>query len=142
MSWCYLFKHFIILQFDFGPIVWLFFGSLVVLRGLNNKINNIHEGALRVIYQDKKFSFETLLKRDKFVSIHMKNHIYLAIEVVQVKNAILQKSLKKFLFFKKMKLTIYGVVIIEDGAIYKQRNMETKVFQIWGLKNGICCQGK
>ena len=33
--------------------------------GLNNKVNNVRERALRIVYQDKKFSFETLLKRDK-----------------------------------------------------------------------------
>ena len=41
-------------------------------RDLNNKINNIHERALRIVYQDKKSSFETLLKRDKSTSIHVK----------------------------------------------------------------------
>ena len=40
----------------------------------------------------QKISFKTLLKRDKFVSIHIKNHTYLTTEVVQEKMAILQKS--------------------------------------------------
>ena len=68
-----LFKSFIILQFNYCPIVWMCHG-----RGLNNKINNIHERALRIVYQDKKSSFETLLKRDKSTSIHVKNPQYLA----------------------------------------------------------------
>ena len=33
----------------------------------------MHEKALRIVYQGTKFSFKTLLKRDRFVSIHMKN---------------------------------------------------------------------
>ena len=74
---------------------------MVVLRGLNNKINNIHEGAFRVVYQDKKFSLETLLKRDKFVSIHMKNHIYLAVEVVQVKKSHSPEILKEIFVFQE-----------------------------------------
>ena len=49
-------------------------------RGLNNKINNVQEKAVRIVYQDKKSSFETLLKRDKSTSIHMKNLKYLAKE--------------------------------------------------------------
>ena len=74
---------------------------MVVLRVLNNKINNIHEGAFRVVYQDKKFSFETLLKRDKFVSIHMKSHIYLAVEVVQVKKCHSPEILKEIFVFQE-----------------------------------------
>ena len=31
----------------------------------NNRINNLHERALRIIHQDKKSGFETLLKNDK-----------------------------------------------------------------------------
>ena len=42
-------------------------------RGLNNRINNLHEYALRIVYQDKKSDFETLLKNDTSVTIHVKN---------------------------------------------------------------------
>ena len=87
-------------------------------------------------------SFGTSLKGDRFVSTNMKNHIYLTAEVLQVKNDIFQEAGKKFLFFKKMKITIYGVVIIVHEGIYEQRNIEIKVFQIWELKYGICCRGK
>ena len=47
-----LFKSFIISQFNYCPIVWMCHG-----RGLNNKINNLHERALRTVYQDKKIQF-------------------------------------------------------------------------------------
>ena len=90
-----LFKSFIILQFSYCPI-WMCFG-----RGLNNKINNIHERALRLVYQEKKFSFETLLKRDKSVSIHMKNHTYLVAEVVQVKNGHSPEITRESLVFQE-----------------------------------------
>ena len=55
-------------------------------RGLNNKINKIHERALSIVYQDKKSSFVTLVKGDKSTSIHMKNLQYLATELFKVKN--------------------------------------------------------
>ena len=67
-------------------------------RGLNHKINNMHK--------EKKSSFETLLKRDKSTSIHMKNLQYVAKEWFKVKNGLSPESWKKSLFFKKMKLTI------------------------------------
>ena len=55
-----LFKFSIFSQFNYCPTVWMCQG-----KGLNNKINNIYETALRIVYQDKKSSFETLSKRDK-----------------------------------------------------------------------------
>ena len=78
-----LLKFFIISQFNYCPIVWVCYG-----RGLNNKINNIYETALRIVYQDKKSSFETLLKRGKSTSIYMKNLQYLAAELFKVKNGL------------------------------------------------------
>ena len=48
-------------------------------RGLNNKINQIHEGALRIVYDDYSSTFEDLLNRDKSVTIHKRNLQQLAI---------------------------------------------------------------
>ena len=42
-----LFKIFIMSQFNYCPLVWICHS-----RGLNNKINNIHKRALRIVYQD------------------------------------------------------------------------------------------
>ena len=55
-----LFKSFIIPRFNYCPIFWMCHE-----RGLTNKINNIDETVLRIVYQDQKSSFETLLKPDK-----------------------------------------------------------------------------
>ena len=43
-----LFKSFINSKFHYYPIVWIWNG-----RDFNNKIDNIHGKALRVVYQDK-----------------------------------------------------------------------------------------
>ena len=64
-------------------------------RGLNNKINNIHERALRIVYQDKKYIFETSLKRDKSTSILMKNLKYLATELFKVKDGLSPEIIKE-----------------------------------------------
>ncbi len=42
-------------------------------RNLNNKINKIHERALRIAYKDYESNFETLLEKDRTVTIHTKN---------------------------------------------------------------------
>ena len=84
-----LFICFIISKFKYCPIAWMCHG-----RGLMNRINNIHERALKIVYQDKKSSFEILLKRDKFTSIHMKNLQYLATELFKVKNGLSPEIIK------------------------------------------------
>ena len=70
-------------------------------RGLNNKINNILERALRIVYFDKISSFKTLLKRDKSTSIHMKNLKYLAAELFKVKNGLCPEIMKKIFVFQE-----------------------------------------
>ena len=36
-------------------------------RGLNSKINDMHESTLWIVCQDENLSFENLWKHDKFV---------------------------------------------------------------------------
>ena len=91
-----LFKPFIISQFNYCSIVWMCDG-----RGLNNKINNIYERALRIVYQEKKSSIKTSLKRDKSTSIHMKNLQYLANELFKVKNDPSPEIMKDIFVFQE-----------------------------------------
>ena len=62
-----LIKSFITSQFNNCPIVWMCHS-----RSLNNKVNHIHERALRVIYQDFQSSFSALLVRNNSFTIHQK----------------------------------------------------------------------
>ena len=50
-------------------------------RILNNKINHIHERALRTAYSDYNSSFYELLDKDETFTIHQKNVQNLAIEI-------------------------------------------------------------
>ena len=70
-------------------------------RGLNNRINILHERALRIVYQDKKSDFETLLKNDKSVIIHVRNLHYLVTEVYKVKNNISPEIMKEIFHFQE-----------------------------------------
>ena len=51
-----LMKSFIDSQFAYSPMVWMFHD-----RRLNNKINRVHERALRIVYKDDVSTFEELL---------------------------------------------------------------------------------
>ena len=82
-------KAFITSQFNYCPLIWMCHN-----RTLNNKINRIHEKALRITYDDTSSSFEELLNRDKSVTIHTKNIHYLATEIYKVKNELSPKIMK------------------------------------------------
>ena len=74
---------FIISQFNYFPLIWM-----IHKRGLNHKINHIHEWALCIIYDDYSSSFEDLLNEDKSATIHQRNLQKLAIEIFKVKIGI------------------------------------------------------
>ena len=109
-------------------------------RRLNNKINNLHERALRIVYQDKKSSFETLLKRNKSVSIHIKNLQYLATEIFKVKNELCPESMKEIFIFHEPPYNL------RSGNHLTRRNIRTTHYgietisnlgaKIWGVTRG------
>ena len=61
-----LVKAFITSQFSYCPLIWMFHS-----RSLNNKINRIHERALRLVYQNN-LNFSELLDQDNSVTVHQK----------------------------------------------------------------------
>ena len=58
-------KSFVTSQFSYCPLIWMFHS-----RRLNNKINSIHERALRITYQYHTSTFQELPNKDNSVSIH------------------------------------------------------------------------
>ena len=50
-------------------------------RGLNNKINYIHEKALKITYNDKLSLYDELLTKDSSVTIHHRNIRALALQI-------------------------------------------------------------
>ena len=70
---------FILAQFGYCCLVWMFHS-----RSLNNRINKIHCRALRIVYQDRKSSFEELLKKDNSFTIHERNVQKLSLELYKV----------------------------------------------------------
>ena len=78
-----LMRAFISSQFNYCPLIWMFHN-----RTLNNKINKLHERALRLVYQNENATFQELLEMDGSVTIHHKNLQRLAIEMFKVKNKL------------------------------------------------------
>ena len=83
---------FISSQFGYCPLVWMFHS-----RRLNNRINKIHERALRLVYQDDHLTYEQLLHMDGSYTIHERNIQTLAIELYKIINGISPAIMKKLL---------------------------------------------
>ena len=82
-------KAFIESQFGFCPLIWMFHS-----RTLNNRINKLHERALRLVYKDSKLSFQGLLELDNSFTIHHRNLQKLATEMFKVKNNLSPSFMK------------------------------------------------
>ena len=108
-----LMKAFIASQFGYCPVVWMFHS-----RMLNNRINKIHERALRIVYKDFSSIFEQLLQQDRYFTIHERNVQVLAIELYKIINGISPDIMKQ-------------VIPLKDCNIYssrfpvKSRNLHT-----------------
>ena len=70
--------------------MWMFHS-----RKLNNRINRIHDRALRLIYQDNSLSFAELLEKDISVTIHQRNLQVLATEIFKLKNGLSPEIMKE-----------------------------------------------
>ena len=76
-----LMKSFIESQFGYSRLAWMFHD-----RGVNHKIDKIHERTLRFVYGDDVRSFEDLLEMDGSVKIHHRNIQAMALEMFKVKS--------------------------------------------------------
>ena len=83
-------KTFIESQFSYCPLVWMFCSNT-----MNNKINHIHERALRLVYQDYSSTFEELLIKDKSLCFHHRNIHQVAIEMFKVKHDLSPPFMKE-----------------------------------------------
>ena len=66
---------FIFSKFAYYLLVWMFHR-----RKQSNRISNIYERVLRIVFREYESTFKQLLKQIKFVPIHQKNLQILATE--------------------------------------------------------------
>ena len=74
-----IFKTFFESQFKYCPLTWMFYS-----RTTNNKINNLHERALRLVYDDYRSTFKELLENDNSFSVQNYNIQILCVELYKV----------------------------------------------------------
>ena len=75
--------------FGYCP-VWMFHS-----RGLDNKINSLHERAFRITCVDKSSSYPYLLRKDNSAYIQHRNIQALVTEMFKVKNSIALEIMKE-----------------------------------------------
>ena len=71
-------------------LIWIFRS-----RRLNNKINSIHERALRITYQDNTSTFQELLNKDNSVSLHHRSLQVLATEMFKIHRGLSPEILRE-----------------------------------------------
>ena len=87
-------KAFINSQFGYCLLVWMNHS-----RKLNNRINRIHERALRVVYNDENSTFDELLTKDNSVKVHDRNLQVLVTEMFKVKMGVSPVIMNEFFQF-------------------------------------------
>ena len=75
-------------QFNYCPLI-----CMCHSRENKNKINRLHERCLRIIYNDKRSSFNALLEKDGSVLIHERNIKILATEMFKVSKNLAQTQM-------------------------------------------------
>ena len=91
-------KSFVTSQFGYCPLIEMFHS-----KRLNNKINSIHERALRITCQDHICTFQELLNKDNSVSIYHRNLQVLAAEMFKIHKRLSPDILKE-IFVPKISL--------------------------------------
>ena len=107
-----LMKSFVTSQFSYCPLVWMFHS-----KKMNNRINHIHERALRIAYNDRLSTFESLLDKDKSVTIHDRNLQLLATEMYKLKHDLAPQIMKDLFPLREMNYNLRSYNVFKSSNI-------------------------
>ena len=105
-------KSFVTSQFSYCPLIWIFHS-----RHLNNKINSIHERALRITYQDNTSTFQELLNKDNSLSIHYIMQV-LATEMFKIHRGLSPEILRETFVSKTSSYNLRRNDTFEKRKVY------------------------
>ena len=129
---------FVMSQFSYRPLIWMFH------RRINNKVNKIHERALRVAYKDSHSCFESLLKRNNSVSLHQRNLQLLWVEIFKTKEN-LNPSFMKDIFIERTEnynLKKWGYSAVAKSIKSENDNIRNRICIISRLTALACIARK
>ena len=102
-------KSFVTSQCSYCPLIWMFYS-----RRLNNKINSLHNRALRIAYQDNMSAFQELLNKDNSVSIHHRKLQVLATEMFKIRRGLSPEILRKHLCPKQVSIIFAETILLKN----------------------------
>ena len=110
---------FIISQFSYCPLVWMFHS-----RGVNKRINKIHEKSLTLVYNDNLSPFAELLAKDNSVTIHYRNLQVLATGIYKAINKFSPTTIKNIFDLKNISYNL------RSGPGFRTNNVKTVKYSI------------
>ena len=123
-------KAFVLSQFNYCPLVWMFCS-----REQNNRINRIHERALRLAYKDYISPFQELLDKDKSFTIHHRNLQILATEIYKFINGYSPKIMEKIFELKELDYSLRSNITFVSNNIktvhFGQQSISYLAPRIW-----------
>ena len=120
-------------QVNYCTLIWMCYN-----RSLNRKMNRSHERCLRVIYSDKKSSFDDLLDKNESVSIHhptFKNYVskyskFLKVKTIKMWMKFFVSGMRPLMNFDKDRVFIFFQLItlsavqkVYDFSVRKSENL-------------------
>ena len=115
-----LFEAFAESQFKYCPIICMFHS-----RSTNNKINRLHERALRIVYDDAVSTFDQLLAMDKSFCIYHQNIQRLLTEIYKALHDISGKSLTELFVKRESTISLWSkpeLLIASVNSVLKSKN--------------------
>ena len=103
-------KPFVISQFSYRPLVWMFH-----TKRMNNRLNQLHERALKLAYNDHMSTFESLLQRDNSVTIHSRNLQLLATKMYKLRNGLAPKIMEDLFPLREINYNIRGCNVFKSS---------------------------
>ena len=119
-----LMKTFVIPQFNYYPLIWMFHS-----RELNNRITIIHERKLKVTYQDYNFAFIEILQKNNSLTIHQWNLQVLATDIYKGKNDSSPEIMKEFFELKEPSYSLHS-----QKNYFVRKNVKTTHYGIQSIK--------
>ena len=110
-------KAFLESQLGYCPLVWMFHS-----RSLNNKINRMHERALRMTHNDKSLSFRKLLEKDNFVTIHHRNIKVLATRTYKFLQGLSWPLVNNFFMKRSNNYSLWGNKVLTTRRLNSMRH--------------------
>ena len=106
-------------------------------RKINNRVNSLHERALRIVYRDYNATFSELLSKDKSVTIHQRNLQLLATEIFKTKNELNPKIMEEIFTFKNVDYDFRNNTSLKIGNLktvyYGTESLINLGANIWNL---------